>query len=408
MKSSALEVNLADYHVDVTIDARYAPLQEIMADYYGILKRLNVFLEELSHPYKNWDFIVKEARSFSLGYFHLLRPHAEGPHAVQIFADIFFRTIAENKDRGIREDAAENLLLFLKQVLTDASTEMPRFLPCVKNILAQTLELSDTEFHLFVTSYFQPDGLARLLIKILDQPQYQEQARDTGSSETLNRFLIRFYDLSFSYWLELEDPLVWIKKEAAPTALNKLSEGLIRDTSLGQFLAWQEELRSMVLAEPLYSIELSKELVTLPGYKDIVTLFRKMPGKISQSIDDEIYSKRLEVMFLFYIMNTPGLAMIHKDALGDINRSLTWLIGHENYKNNLAIIDKTFEVLRKLDGIFPQTVLNCVLKSGEAIYLTEEVEVINHFIDQVVDLGFHTPNIKGMGNDWQEIGRAHV
>lgn len=409
MKSRALEVNLADYHVDVTIEERYAPLQEIMADYYGILKRLNVFLKELSHPYKNWEFIVKEARSFSLGYFHLLRPHPKGPHAVQIFSDIFFRAIAENKDREIREDAAENLLLFLKQVLTDASTELPRFIPCIKSILVQTLELSDTEFHLFVTSYFQPDGLARLLIKTQNKKQTEPQTKDTGDNETLNRFLIRFYDLSFTYWLELEDPLMWIKKETTLTALDNLSEGLISDTSLRQFLAWQEDLRSMVLEEPLGSIELAKKLITLPGYKDVVTLFRKMPGKISQSIADEISSKRLEVMFLFYIMNTPGLAMIHKDALGDINRSLTWLIGHENYKNNLAIIDKTFGVLGKLDGMFPQTVLNCVLKSGEAVYLTEEVEVINYFIDKVVDLGFHTPSIIGMGNDWQVIGNdTHV
>ena len=134
-----------------------------------------------------------------------------------------------------------------------------------------------------------------------------------------------------------------------------------------------------------------------------------MPKKISRTMPDEITSKRLEVMFLFYIINTPGLAMIHKDALGDINRALTWLIGHESFKNNLAIIDKTFGVLRALDGRFPQTVLNCVLKSGEAVYRTEEVEVINYFIDQVVDLGFHAPTITGMGNDWQVIGNnTHI
>ncbi len=401
MTSRALEVNLADYHVDVTIDPRYQPLQEIMSDYYGILKRLNVFLKELSHPYKNWDFIVKEARSFSLGYFHLLRPHPKGPEAAQIFADIFLRAIAENENRGIQEDAAEDLLLFVHHVLTDAADETPRFLPVFKNILAQTLDLSGTEFHLFVTSYFQPDKLARRLIKI-----GTEENRD---NETLNRFLVRFYDHSLSYWLELEDPLVWIQQEASQSDYRNLAEQLINDTSHQKFFAWKEALLSMAREEPIGSIELTKQLVTLPGYKDIVSLFRQMPRKISQTMPDEITSRRLELMFLFYIINTPGLAMIHKDALGDINRALTWLIGHENYKNNLAIIDKTFGVLRVLDGRFPQTVLNCVLKTGEAVYRTEEVEVINYFIDQVVDLGFHAPTIKGMGNDWQVIGNnTHI
>ncbi len=401
MTSRALEVNLADYHVDVTIDERYQPLQEIMVDYYGISKRLNVFLKELSHPYKNWDFIVKEARSFSLGYFHLLRPHPRGPAAVQIFADIFLRAIAENENRTIQEDAAEDLLLFLHHVLTDGAAETPRFLPVLKSILAQTLGLSGTEFHLFVTSYFQPDKIARLLIKI--------KTEETGDNETLNRFLIRFYDHSLSYWLELEDPLVWIQREASQTDYKNLARQTISDTSHQKFSAWKETLLTMARQEPIGSIELTKQLVTLPGYKDIVSLFRQMPRKISQTMPDEITSRRLEVMFLFYIINTPGLAMIHKDALGDINRALTWLIGHENFKNNLAIIDKTFGVLRALDGRFPQTVLNCVLKSGEAVYRTEEVEVINYFIDQVVDLGFHAPTITGMGNDWQVIGNnTHI
>ncbi|MBW1815515.1 MAG: hypothetical protein JRJ39_18395 [Deltaproteobacteria bacterium] len=62
IKSKALEVNLASYKVDVSIDAKYAILQDIMARYFGLLDRLNTFLKELSHPYRNWAFIVKENR----------------------------------------------------------------------------------------------------------------------------------------------------------------------------------------------------------------------------------------------------------------------------------------------------------------------------------------------------------
>ena len=60
VKSKALEVNLADYHVDVIIDAKYSVLQEVMSKYFGLMEGLNIFLEELSHPYKNWRFIVAE------------------------------------------------------------------------------------------------------------------------------------------------------------------------------------------------------------------------------------------------------------------------------------------------------------------------------------------------------------
>ena len=49
VKSKALEVNLADYHVDVTIDAKYSVLQEVMSKYFGLMEGLNTFLKELSH-----------------------------------------------------------------------------------------------------------------------------------------------------------------------------------------------------------------------------------------------------------------------------------------------------------------------------------------------------------------------
>ncbi len=401
MASRALEVNLADYHVDVTIEKRYSLLQEVMADYYGLLKRLNIFLKELSHPYKNWNFIVKEARSFSLGYFHLLRPHPRGPEAVHIYAGIFLNAVDKADTPEIKEDAAENLLLFLQHVLTDATTEIPRFLPVCREIIQKVLEHGDAGFHFFVTSYFQPNKLAALFMKV-DPGEHQDH-------EIINRFLIRFYDQSFSYWLGLEDPLSWIEKEASLSDDDNLAANLIEETSHPRIVRWQNKLQTMIKQEPVTSVELTRQLITLPGYKDFVKLFKDTPQKICQSMPDKISCRRLEVMFLFYIMNTPGLAMVHKDALRDINRALTWLIGHEDYRNNLAIIDKTFGVLRELDGRFPQTVLNCVLKTGEAVYRTHEVEVINYFIDQVVDLGFHSPTIKGMGDDWQVISNnAHI
>ena len=66
IRSKALEVNIADYHVDVEIDPKYAVLQEIMSAYYGLREGLATFLKELSHPYKNWQFIVREARTYAL------------------------------------------------------------------------------------------------------------------------------------------------------------------------------------------------------------------------------------------------------------------------------------------------------------------------------------------------------
>ena len=78
MPSKALEVNIACSHVDVTVDHRYLVLQEVMGKLHGVKEGLKVFLEEICHPYKNWEFIVREARAYAHNYFHVLKAHPKG------------------------------------------------------------------------------------------------------------------------------------------------------------------------------------------------------------------------------------------------------------------------------------------------------------------------------------------
>ena len=119
MKSKALEVNLAGYYVDVAIDAGYSILQEIMSGYYGLMEGLNIFLKELSHPYKNRQFIIQEARRYSLDYFYLLKNHPKGPEAAGIFINIFTGAIESECPIAVKADAADNLLLFLLKIIKD-------------------------------------------------------------------------------------------------------------------------------------------------------------------------------------------------------------------------------------------------------------------------------------------------
>ena len=143
VKSKALEVNLADYHVDVSIDAKYTPLQEVMSQYYGLLEGLNTFLKELSHPYKNWRFIVNEARKYSLEYFHLVKKHPAGPEAASLFVGILLNALSAAKTDEIKADAVDNLLLYLQKIIKDSGVDFKNFQPvvdhgfdCIRNLPA--------------------------------------------------------------------------------------------------------------------------------------------------------------------------------------------------------------------------------------------------------------------------------
>ncbi|PXF56004.1 MAG: hypothetical protein C4B57_00695, partial [Deltaproteobacteria bacterium] len=113
MSSRALEVNIAYSRVDVTVDQRYKILQEVMGEYRGVKERLQSFLEEICHPYKNWEFIVRAARTYALNYFHVLRTHPKGPEAARLYIDIFFQAIDSSREEKIRINASDNLLFFI-------------------------------------------------------------------------------------------------------------------------------------------------------------------------------------------------------------------------------------------------------------------------------------------------------
>src|SRR5210317_1468205 len=129
VKSKALEINLADYHVDVDIDEKYAILQDVMSKYYGLMEGLNTFLKELSHPYKNWRFIVMEARKYSLEYFHLLKNNPGEPQAAQLLIEILSGDTEDCKDEDVIGDAVDNTLLFIQKIASDSGPHFEQFQP---------------------------------------------------------------------------------------------------------------------------------------------------------------------------------------------------------------------------------------------------------------------------------------
>ena len=160
VKSKALEVNIADYHVDVIIDAKYAVLQEVMSKYYGLMEGLNTFLEELSHPYKNWRFIVAEARKYSLEYFHLLKGHPRGPEAAKLLIEIFITAVESCEDAEVKGDSVDNILLFIQKTIKESDTNLKIFQVVIDDTFNRIRSFPDDIFSLFVRSYYAINRLA--------------------------------------------------------------------------------------------------------------------------------------------------------------------------------------------------------------------------------------------------------
>ena len=272
IKSKALEVNIADYHVDVEIDPKYSMLHEVMSGYYGLMEGLNTFLKELSHPYKNWGFIVKEARVYCLEYFHLLKKHPQGAVAAGIYINIFNDAIQSTADKSIRADAVDNLLLFLQKIIKDAGFDIERFMPVVNDCFNQITDYPPKDFFLFVKSFYQINNLAKVI--------YNHTPKIETGYRAINLLLLKYYQYTYSYWQKKGDPKAWFEKKAEGADRIDQLDDIFKDISLERIAGVNKQLDKIKEAKDMGSEGVLKELVKFPGYSEIVEIYRKIPSKL--------------------------------------------------------------------------------------------------------------------------------
>ncbi|MGD1972282.1 MAG: pyruvate, phosphate dikinase, partial [Desulfobacterales bacterium] len=401
VKSKALEVNLADYHVDVTIDAKYVTLQEVMSQYYGLMEGLNTLLKELSHPYKNWRFIVTETRKYSLEYFHLIKNHPKGPAAANLLIDIFFDAVDSDVEIDVKIDAIDNLQLFLQKAIKDLGPDLVTFLPSIDSAFVRIAQLPDDLFVLFCRSYYQVNRLAEVFLDCAP--------KSNGVFRDINRLLIKFYQVTYDYWLSENDPEAWFEEEVTEVDQRSAYMDFFRSISHSQLTNWKQQLERMTHRQDLESDEMLASLLELPGFNQIVEQYRQIPRHLLDKAGGNGRGRHLKLIFLFHIMSVSGLTLIHRETLRDINQTLGWIIENENYRDIQNLIRKTFTILKERFSMYPATTLNCVLNMGRGVYKTDDIDLINFFIDSVIDLGFATPNFQGVDNNWQiKVNKTHI
>jgi pyruvate,orthophosphate dikinase len=121
--SSALKVNLERTAAEVQIPLQYAPLLEIVKDHYGLRKKTSELLTELNHPYVNWDFVLRELKSISIGNFHLYSRHADGLAGLWVLLTIYFDVLKSTANEDVKDSALHYLFDYADAVILHSEEE---------------------------------------------------------------------------------------------------------------------------------------------------------------------------------------------------------------------------------------------------------------------------------------------
>ncbi|MHB1348391.1 MAG: PEP/pyruvate-binding domain-containing protein [Desulfobulbaceae bacterium] len=408
LKSDALRANLAETAGEVVVDPSFEALREVVAGYQGLLGKLDILLREVHHPYRNWNFILPELRAFVLKNLgHYLR-HEKGPECFLLFSGIFLTALYDCRKNGkLVAMVMEAMLAYLDKLVNAMSvSELPRFEEAFNAFFGRLLTLDEMEGQVMmhmVQGHHPMKKVAERLVSF-----------SSGTSGLafdyvpVARLMRKILGLNYQYWLGEEDPLPWFLQQCGEFCNDWQAGSSMAAISHERLRRHQETLAGIdIPADPQSAL---RKILTLPNHMDLVRLYREIPGHLLQdSASDLTFAENRKLLFLFRIMETSGLYLIHEETLREINRSLVQLIRKQTFEQIEQFFVTTFHLLKANVRRYPHTSLQCIQLIGGEVFKRGNSRLVEAFLWEAVRFGFQYANVMGVDEDWQPITNpAHL
>ena len=408
--SDALKANLRETSGEVVISSSYAPLQEIVSRFQGLSVKLQALLYEISHPFRNWKLIIPELRAFTLKNLNHYREHEQGPEAFTLFTGIFFEALRESsKNEKLVLKIMEALLAYCDKMIQTMDVEaMFVYEQAFSQFFSRLNDLDTMEPQVMMAMVQGHHPVRKIAIRMIELRRRQPERPFSLRALALLMRAILFRN--YEYWMSEEDPLPWFEKQCGDACrewtglefLEAISHRRIRDH---QAILETVELEGDCLAG-------LETVVTLPSHMDIVRFYREIPAKMVADSTGETEAHFVEnrkLLFLFRIMDTKGLSLIHEETLREINRSLVQLIRKQTFEEIEQFFITTFQLLKANVRRYPHTSLQCIQVIGNEVFKRGNSRLVEAFLWEAVRFGFQYANVRGVDEDWQPIANpAHL
>lgn len=419
--SDALKANLAETAGEVVIDPELTVLLEIVAGYKGIYSTLEHLLYEICHPYRNWGLLIPQLRSFCLKNSSYYLRHDQGPRAFTLLTGLFLRALAESvKKETLLIQIIEGQLAWVEKLLSLMNaSDLQRFGPAMNGYFQRlaAFDESDPVAMMVITQGQHPmKKLAQRLLAFS-----ADNSPDIFDYRPICQLMRVILGRNYEYWLQEDDPLPWFLGRCGVLCEDFQSGRLFAAISHDAMLRHKEQLAAIdMVTDPRKGLE---EILSLPAHVDIVRLYKEIPTRLAQveagvtgaegagdrALAENRFLENRKLLFLFRIMDTRGLYLIHEETLREINRSLVQLIRQQSFEEIEQFLLTTFQQLRANVRKFPHTSLQCIQVLGGEVFNRGKSRMVEAFLWEVVRFGFQYANVLGVDEDWQPLTNpAHL
>ncbi|MEO5349631.1 MAG: PEP-utilizing enzyme [Magnetococcus sp. YQC-3] len=392
--SAALRANLLETSVsEVAIDPRQELLRAVVGRDTGILKLLDRLLTEWNHPFRNWRIILPELRAFVLKNAARFVGDNRGAECFSLFCDLFLGALDEAHQEASAHPALEGLTAYIEKIaslLTPA--QIPEYATAFDRVFHALAGMPEERLLLLAQTHHPIRRTVTMLVR-----KSEESHTFLLDPHPLCTLAIRSLAATYHYWLNRSDP-AWF------AVLGSDSCDAISHDALRQSLAILESLSG----EP-HDQSLLRHLAGLTTFTDIVRGYRTAAERLGETGGNSSPSNRQiveerKLRFLFHIMETEGLSLIHEETLREINRSLVHLVELEQSFAEIHVsLLRAFSFLKTYVVKYPRTALQSIDVLGTEVFKHGNSQLVEAFLGQVVRFGFQYSAFKGVNDNWQPL-----
>ncbi|KPJ99482.1 MAG: phosphoenolpyruvate synthase [Desulfobacterales bacterium SG8_35] len=414
LDSDALRANLLETATDeVTIDPSLLVLEEIVENYKGISKNLHDLLYEVCHPYRNWRMLVPRVRAFVLKNISHYFKHEKGPEAFDRFIVIFCQALIDSrKNSTLLAQTIESMLAYTDRLVSLLDQDsLSRYERHLALLFARLKNLDDEVIIFMVQGQHPMKRIAQHLLQL-------EKGETSYDFKPLAELMQRVFTMNYEYWLSEKDPLAWFTEECGDICRGWQAGQLFNAISHNKLAKHLDALNSVDIdSDPRQALSV---ILELPSHMDIVRMYKVVPEKLSEEQQSALeaadqeeqldrFSENRKLIFLFHIMETSGLALIHEETIREINRSLVQLIRRQTFEEIESFLLTTFQLLKVNVRKYPHTSLQCIQLLGTEVFKRGNSRLVEAFLWESVRFGFQFANVAGVDEDWQPITNpAHL
>ena len=415
--SDALKANLLETAEHVEIRADLIPLLEAVEKYRGIHTRLESLLYEICHPYRNWNIILPLLRSFVLKNFQHYIKIDIGPEAFKIFSGLFFEATHDSlRNSGLLSQIFEAHWDWIDKLASQLNgDQLTEFEHEINHAFNHFIDLATEGDDVLIHLIHGRQSVKRVVARLKAQMERFSIDWDLAPAARLVRLVL---GINYDYWLKEDDPLSWLTRHNRLGSVKIPGKDTFTKISHEALRQHRQELEG--IETHLDPVSALTRLLTLPSHIEIVRLYKEIPaylGQIAGSDKSESEQEvepghpveNLKLLFMFKIMDTKGLHLIHEEILREINSSLVILVRRQSFEEIEEFLLTTFELLKANVRKYPHTSLQCIQVLGGEVFKRGNSRMVEAFLWGVVRFGFQPANVSGVDEDWQPIiNPAHL